>query len=542
MESEKSFFGRQETLNLLKRRVLDLKEGYRQNLAFLGTPYAGKSFLLQKFISDLDDKEIIPAYLDLEQKDFRYLFTNFAGSILYHFAKLNDLPLHNDINLLSESIKKYLPQTIRAVSNIQRSISKKRFTEAYSQLISLPEVFTLESGKFCLIVLDEFHLLEDFDLQDVFQELGKRIMTQKRCLYVVASSLKGEAKKILSEKLSLLFGHFEIVEIEAFDAKTAQQFVAQRLGHIRIGEDLKSFLFDFTGGYPFYLDILASKVRNLSLMHRQDVVFLPILSQAVEDTIFNRWGVLSRHFEILVSSLSLGKSPKEIYSILVALSNNRHKIEDIVVACDLKKSFITQRISRLMELGIVEKSGNFHYLQDKLFRYWIKYIFQKRLNNIDCDPRKQKEDFRREFASAVEGFQLASQKELSSRIMELLQCFGNESFNCRGRRYRLPLFRKVKPIRLRGAGNQSFDIIKASSEEGPWFIILKQDSLSEKDVSLFLDESKKFSQKPQRRIVISLDNLDDNVRLKALQEKMWIWSEGELNLLLNMYDKPYIIQ
>ncbi|MDP8265557.1 MAG: hypothetical protein P9M07_01285 [Candidatus Aceula meridiana] len=542
MESEKSFFGRQETLNLLKRRVLDLKEGYRQNLAFLGTPYAGKSFLLQKFISDLDDKEIIPAYLDLEQKDFRYLFTNFAGSILYHFAKVNDFPLHNDINVLSESIKKYLPQTVRAVSSIQKLISKKRFTEAYSQLISLPEVFTLESGKFCLIVLDEFHLLEDFDLQDVFQELGKRIMTQKRCLYVVSSSAKGEAKKILSEKLFLLFGHFEIVEVNSFDAKTAQQFIAQRLGNIRIGENLKSFLFDFTGGHPFYLDILASRIRNLSLMHRQDVAFLPILSQAVEDTIFNRWGVLSRHFEILINSLSAGKSPKEIYSILVALSNSQHKIEDIVVACDLKKSFIRQKISRLIELGIVEKSGNFYYLQDKLLRYWIKYIFQKRLNNIDCDPKKQKVDFRKEFAAAVEIFQMASQKELSLRIIELLQCFGNESFNCQGRRYRLPSFRKIKPIKLRNANNQSFDIIKASSEDGLWFIILKQDSLSEKDVNLFMDESRKFNQKPQKCVVISLDSLEDNVRLRALQEKMWIWSEGELNLLLNMYDKPYIIQ
>ena len=57
-----------------------------------------------------------------------------------------------------------------------------------------------------------------------------------------------------------------------------------------------------------------------------------------------------------------------------------------------------------------------------------------------------------------------------------------------------------------------------------------------------MSESKKFSQKPQRRLIISLKDLESNTRLKALQEKMWIWNEGELNLLLNMYDKHYIVK
>ena len=66
------FFGRKPTLSLLKKRVFDLKEGYRQNIAFLGGQYLGKSIILQKFLTELDDQDIIPIYIDLETGDGYY--------------------------------------------------------------------------------------------------------------------------------------------------------------------------------------------------------------------------------------------------------------------------------------------------------------------------------------------------------------------------------------------------------------------------------------------------------------------------------------
>ena len=84
-------------------------------------------------------------------------------------------------------------------------------------------------------------------------------------------------------------------------------------------------------------------------------------------------------------------------------------------------------------------------------------------------------------------------------------------------------------------------IIKAYTPEGPWTIILNEKDLSENDMSLFVNEIKKTGQRSQKQIIISLKNLENPVRLRALQEKMWIWSEGELNFLFNMYDQSYIM-
>ena len=124
--------------------------------------------------------------------------------------------------------------------------------------------------------------------------------------------------------------------------------------------------------------------------------------------------------------------------------------------------------------------------------------------------------------------------------MEVLYCFDNESFCLNGRKYKLPAFREVMPVHLAG-GAEGLNVFKASSQQGAWFIVFKENNLSEGHINSLLTESKKMSEKPQQRILISLSMLDDAARLKALQEKMWIWKEEELNALFNLLDKPYIV-
>ncbi len=542
IDLENNFFDRKSIVDLLKRRVIDLKEGYRQNIALLGDRFIGKSSIIRRFISELDEEEIIDIYLDLDNKDFNYFFSKFTGSILYNFSKSKKLNLYDDMNLLMENTKKYIPQTVEAIRKIQVSTTKGRLLEAYRDLISLPEIFTLESGKCCVVILDEFHNLEEFMIPNVFQELGKKIMTQKRCLYLVTSSSGSTAKTILSEKLSLLFGNFEVIYVPPFDLKTSQAFLDQNLKDIKINSHLKNFLIDFTGGHPFYLNIVSHELVSLVVRHGQSEVFLPLLTQAIENTIFNRWGILSRHFEIMTNNLWASKGNRAILSIIISLANRKHKLKEIADHIRLGQSFVSSKLNRLMELSIVVKNGNFYYLQDKLFKYWIKYVLQKRLKAIDSNIDNQRNQFKDEIEYLMNSFQIISQRDLSSRIVELLHCFDNESFHLNGRKYTLPLFSEIAPLKLRSSAGNHFEVIKARSREGIWFIVLKDGDLGESDLNVFMEESKKMAQKPQRRLIISLNELDANARLKALQEKMWIWNEGELNTLLSFYDKPYIVK
>jgi len=539
---EKNFFGRTDVLNLLKKRVIDLKEGCRQNVALLGNQYAGKSAILHNFLLNLDEDDVTAIYLDLENKDFNYFFSKFTGSLLYNFSRNRQLPLHDDLNLLLESTKEFIPQTVQVIRKIQKDFNNGKLSASFLGLLTLPEIFTNETGKFCILILDEFQNLEEFGVPHVFQNLGKKIMTQKRCFYIMSSSFKGAAKKILSEKLSLLFGNFETIDIDIFDAQTSQKFVENNLKGVRVGSELRNFLADFTGGHPLYLNLICRELISLTAIYKQSEIYLPLLSQAVENAIFDRWGVISRHFELVVNELCSGKGNRTIAPVLISLSKGKYKIDDIIQDTGIKKNKIMPKMTRLIELGIVVKNGNFHYFKDKLFKYWTKYVYQRRLCNVELAPDKQRRQFKEEFNAGVEDFNVATRQDFSSRIIDLFYCFDNEALNLNGRKYKLPVFREISPCRFRNEGGNYVDVIKASTEDTVWFVVSKREHVGESDVNMILREAKQIEPRPERCLIISLMDLDENTRLKALQERFWIWNEQELNTLLTLFDKPCIMR
>jgi len=329
--------------------------------------------------------------------------------------------------------------------------------------------------------------------------------------------------------------------VEPLDSKTSQELISAHLKEIQISQPLRDFLADFTGGYPLYLNVIVRELLHLSSIHQQREIFLPLLTQAIENVLFYPWGILNRHFEMTVGPLCSSKSNWAMSSVLIALTEGKHRLREAAQQAGLKPQMINQRLNRLMELGLIGKNGQTFYFPDKLLKYWLKGIFQRRLKALDLLSHQIRTEFQEELTHLVVNFQITSKRDLPSRVTELLYCFDNEAVCLNGRRYKLPIFREVIPLPQNDSFGTGFEILKASSPEGTWFIGLKKENLCENDVHLFLLESKKLKEKPQGQVLISLSDLDENTRIKALQERMWIWNEKEINALLSFYDKPFII-
>lgn len=535
------FYGRKETLEILKRRVLDLKEGYRQNIAFLGDRYTGKTMIVRKFLSDLDDPQIVPLYVDFEITDISYFFYKIAGSLLHHYGHSKGLAVNDDLPQLAALAEPFLPETVKAVKKIQNLLAHNREQDAYVEILSLPQIFTVEANAYCIVLLDEFQLLENLGLNQEFQELGKQIMTQRRCLYVVTSSVPWAAHKILSEKLSLLFGNFEVIDVQPFDQKTSQEFVKFHLPDLQMGKQLTAFLIDFTGGHPLYLTLICQELRALCALYKQKEIFLPLLTRAVEETLNQRWGVLNRHFDLIMDRITAGKGNLLASHILFSLTQGRKKISELTTQVQARPTHLSQQITRLMEQGLMLKNGNYYYLPDKLFKYWLRFVLHKRRRSLRDNSEQEQKKFQEEFARAYENSRSNAERDLASQVIDLLNCFENESLSINGRRYKLPAFHEVVPTRVK-LGEEYVDLIQASSDEGPWLIILKAGSLSETEIAKLLAETKKFAHKPQRSVLIALESMDENARVRALQERMWIWNERELNTLTTIFDKSLIGQ
>ncbi|MDE2027026.1 MAG: ATP-binding protein [Candidatus Omnitrophica bacterium] len=542
IDFDHNFFGRRSVLDLLKKRVLGLKEGFRQNVAVLGNRYIGKTALLQRLMSQMEEMEAFFLYLDLEGRDFDYFALQFTKSLLYNFLKQENLPLQEDLKLLCEEAKDRLPRTVFLVQAVEELTGQGKTAEAYNMILSLPDVFTQETGRSLVLILDEFDHLEDFNIPDAFAQLGQRIMTQRNCLYIVTSSFPQKAQTILSEKLSLLFGNFEVISVEPFGFIEAQGLIDHNLSGIKIGLYLKNFIADFTGGHPLYINLLCQELICLSGVYAQKEIYAPIVIQAIENVIFNPWGVISRHFELQINALSMGKSAGASVSVLCALAHGKHKINDLLESLKLKPSQVNSRVNALQEANIIERNGSYYHIKDKLFGYWIKYVYHRRLRAVDLEIGRSRKQFKEEINKALNDFGLVARKDFSSRMADLMHKFDNESFVLCGRRYKLSSFKEIKPLKLRTSAGNYFDAISAQGQEGAWLVVLKKDPVHDNDLSGILEEIKKLDPRPSRSIIVSLSGLDENAKVRALQEKLWIWDEDQLNNLMHLFDEPIIIR
>jgi len=106
----------------------------------------------------------------------------------------------------------------------------------------------------------------------------------------------------------------------------------------------------------------------------------------------------------------------------------------------------------------------------------------------------------------------------------------------------LTSFRDIKVLKLRiGAGNY-FDAISAEGQEGIWLVVLKKDPVHDNDLNGILEEIKKLDPRPTRSVIVSLSGLDENAKVRALQEKLWVWDEDQLNCLMHLFDEPIIVR
>ncbi len=69
----------------------------------------------------------------------------------------------------------------------------------------------------------------------------------------------------------------------------------------------------------------------------------------------------------------------------------------------------------------------------------------------------------------------------------------------------------------------------------------KPDLLTEEDVMEFTKECRKYRHKLQRKIIVTLQDIDTNARLRALEEKIWTWDLNNLNQILDLFSKSRVI-
>jgi len=531
------FFGREEVLELLNKRVSALKEGYRQNVALTGPSLAGKSSIILHFLRTVKGEGFIPIYVEVVKEDFRSFADKFIATLLYNSLQMLGEESDADMEMLVDRAAKTLPKTAHAIKQINTSMDRGEFDEAYIGLLALTSVLKGETGYSCVVILDEFDNLEALGIKNPFLGFGKVIMVQKDTMYIVSSSRNEAIKKIISEKLSLLFGNFEVVKVQNFDLATSRQFLDIRFAGFEINDSLKKFFIAFTDGNPFYLDRLSARAKELSAEKLSGVLQRDSVADAILELVYNANGLIHQYLFNYLLSLLDTRSRDGLMSILISIAGGRNKRTDIARTIKSKQAEVAKGLLRLSELGLVSKNGVFYEIDDVMLAFWLKHVYQRRRQLLVDGTFDRLTLFSREITAYIAAFEEVCEKTPSARLAELFNAFSNELVSIESKNIRLPHFTKVE---VKNTAD-SKEVLAASFRGNFWITQAFESYATESDVINYIKNTKVIVEKISNKIIVPLRGIDENAKLLAKELKISIWDVSTVNRLFGYYNKKRMV-
>lgn len=535
----KKFFGRENILATMNKRVSAIKGGYRQNLALAGPMLAGKSSILRHFLKGLNDPGILPVYIELIEEGFQIFCIRFMSTILYQYLKSNGGKPENDFESLRRDSREEIPATNKQIDCICALLDKGKDTEAYEELLDLTSILKYETGKNCVVILDEFHNLSNFNLKKPFQIFGKFIMVQKNTMYIVSSSQKTLLKEILSKKLSLLFGNFEMLEVEGFDRQTARAFISDKVQGISVPENIIGYILEISKGNPFYMETILKnfmhEVKNIGAGND----FKRPLFKALANVLYSSDGILNQYFMNNINFFLEKKSRKTFIPILISMSRGNSKIKTINSRLAKPCRDLGDRLNTLQSMDLVDNSGIFYKIQDNLFEYWLKHVYSLKIDSIIDDMDIKYHEFMKTVDIDFHDFNRFISRDISDVIVELFSSFRNEKVSINMYERQMPWFDTVKTRKLSG------NIIEIIGCKGKkiWVCHLKKEDITEEHdiVDLCNEDLRDEGMKIVRRAIVPLQDIDHNAFLLAKESGVWVWDVKQVNKLLRLYGKYEIV-
>ena len=537
-----NFFGRQEITDLLLKRATALKAGYRQNVALIGHRQLGKTSVLRHFLYCLKDPQILCIYVEIKFQALDYFVDQFIRSLLYHCldGQGGQACASEPLSSLMEKAGHCIPKTVHRIAEITQLLRQRHAEAAYSKLFELTSVIKEETGKNCVVVLDEFHRLGEFGIRNAFSDFGKRIMIQKDTMYLLASSSFSASRKILAEKLALLFGNFERIYLEPFDFETSFDFLDRKLSPVTMDKTLQCFAVALTDGHPFFLDTLTLRMRELASAKDERAISKGTLCEALLKLLFESQGVWNQYFLKLISRWMRPDSRGSHILILTALARGANKLKDI--ARDIRRTAkeTSGQLQELMENELIVKSGVFYRFHNKIFKFWLKEVYERKELAI-VSASSGKAEFLERVNAVVDEYGKWLKMDIGERVMGLLALFNNEIVELGEKKRRLPHFTElIKVSPEKSADTKGCREILARGRGRCWICKIVEEKVTEKQV-LDLVNAARDKKEPPTKVLLALRGMEENARLLAKEEKILTLGLSRINMLMDIYGRSPIV-
>ena len=521
------------------QRIEALKMGYRQNVSLVGPRFIGKSFLLSHFLNSLrQDSEVVPLYILLIETDFDGLLERWLGALLQGYLFWKGIPVPDEFQLLVKTSRQYIPKTLERMRGVKKFAFQKKTTLAFRELLNLTATLSEETGKKILLVLDEFQYLGSLELADPFGLFGKEMMIQKNTLYLATSSEPQKIAEIFNNRLSLLFGNFEVIEVPPLKAEALRTWLLTQYPKLQIPETDIRVLNHLLNNHPYYFDLFLRALHLHKEEAAQNGWSRELMMRVLKESLFSNCGLLNRHFEFEIQNLLRISHPIRPYvNTLLAVAHGRVKLPQIVAYAGKKGLETKKNLQRLVKEGMLQKKGSFYFLPDPLFRFWLKNVYQVKDREFHPSGGKTQASFEIRLEREVRKIEEEDQKDLTARLEALFREFRNDVVEMGRKKVKCPSFLELAS---RPTNGRYFPMLGRTSQ-GRWFCQVFRDTVTESDVAGFSEELKRYRRNIARRVMVTLGGIDLNAKLMAQEGKIQIWDLENLNMLLDLYGQRKVL-
>jgi len=239
----------------------------RQYCCLIGLRRTGKTSVMIKAMGDLPP-EWLGCYFNVQTSIAvpEQFATIYIGSILFwalHHQKLADeasLPQFFDLlyaqrqalQLNSRAVDEYLLEVA--------SVLEKREVN-YSQILQLafsfPQALTDALDRPVAVFIDEFQDIIQMDAYGLETlKLFRSITQMQPVWYCLAGSSISLLNSLVNDKESPLYGQYKTYLVGSFDLEAAQELITRQAGYA-LPNAIVQVIYEFPGGYPFYLAVMA---------------------------------------------------------------------------------------------------------------------------------------------------------------------------------------------------------------------------------------------------------------------------------------------
>ena len=537
-----NFFGRQDIVDLLIKRAEALKSGYRQNVAIIGHQQLGKTSILRQFLHVHHDPEVLAIYVEIKLQALDYFVDQFIRALLYQYLVQHGTVDPTDtLKNLSEKAAVNIPKTVSRIHEIDNLLKHRHAEEAYAKLFDLTHVLKEETGKHCIVILDEFHRLGQFGIKNAFSDFGKRIMVQKDTMYILSSSSFSQSRKILAEKLSLLFGNFERVYLEAFDFDTSFKFIEQKLSPLLISKSFCSFLTSTTDGHPFFLETLVSRLKEIALTRAEAEVSHSSVAETFLKLMYESQGVLNQYFSKLIGPWTQPTSRGSHVLILTEIAKGKNRLKEIASAINRSQKETASQLEELIENELIVKTGIFYRFHNRTFKGWLREVYEKKELSLLGTSGKS-ENYMNRVLEMINEHEAVLAMDIGERVMGLFRNFDNDIVEWGEKRRQLPYFSELVclPSAMLVKDGSIRDII-AKGHGRCWVCKIVEEKATEKEV-LALVHGVSDKKGANTKVLLALNGLDENAKLLAKEKHVLTLGLSRLNLLMDLYGKAPVIR